>query len=215
MPCGPANLSAYNAESRYRAIRLLTELCHKNEAHETVSTILTPCRVPWAISPSMSGVTLTHSESDVEPECTVVFGGGRLNADHRIDSRRIEITFKMCYHARLGPHADLETIEAIGYLINPAYDGDINDYSERCHRTWFATGNCPDSGFYYAKESAWLATLPTFFQRDFRHYVVDGRDGYVELIAQQFAWREWLWSSGHRDDAPSAGPVVGTGEGVA
>jgi hypothetical protein len=163
----------------------------------------------------MSGVTLTHSESDVEPKCTVVFGGGRLIENGRVDSRRIEIEFSQCYHARLGPHDDSVSIEAIGYKIDPTYDGEIGDYHEWRIREWNATGHCPDSGFYVATKSAWLLSLPDFFQTDFRHYVIDGRDGYVELIAGRFTWREWLWIDSHREEAPSKGPVVGSGEGVA
>lgn len=178
-------------------------------------TILTPCRVPWAISPSTSAITLDHSESDVEPECVVVLGGGRLTDDCHTDSRRIDITFKMCYHARVGPHHDTETIEAIGYQIADSYSGDMNAYLDWRNKKWIETGNCPDSGFYVAQQSDWLPTLPNVFQQGFQHYVVDGRDGYVELIAKQFAWREWMWSNGHRDDAPSDGPVMGSGEGVA
>ena len=60
------------------------------------------------------------------------------------------------------------------------------------------------------------ATTPSdFFRPDFRHYVVDGRDGYVELIARQFRWREWLWTEGEREQAPARGSVVGEGEGPA
>lgn len=180
-----------------------------------METILTACRVPWAISPSTSGVTLTHSESDVEPECTVVCGGGRLNKHCRVDSRRIEIEFSLCYFARLGLHGDSETIEAIGYKIDPTYVREIDDYLEWRTREWNATGHCPDSGFYVATKSAWLPSLAAFFQSDFRHYVVDGRDGYVELIARRFKWREWLWTDSHREDAPSKGPMVDSGEGVA
>ena len=181
----------------------------------TVSTILTPCRVPWTISPSTSAVTLTHSESDVEPECTVVFGGGRITEDYHIDSRRIDVVFKMCYHARIGPHDDSETIEAIGYKIDAPIDADTEAGYEEYQRAWKTTGICPDSGFYVAKQSEWLPSLPAFFQTDFQHYVIDGRDGYVELIAKHFAWQEWMWSNCHRDDAHANGPVVGTGQGVA
>lgn len=177
-------------------------------------TILKSCRVPWAISPSTSAVTLNHSESDVQPECTVVFGGGRLAEDGRIDSRRIDVTFAMCFHARLGPHDDWETIEAIGYELDGRDDVHTESEYGRYRRKWMETGICPDSGFYVAKQSDWLATLPAFFQSGFRHYVLDGRNGYVEVIAKQFAWQEWMWSNGGRDDAPKNGPVVGAGEDV-
>ena len=160
----------------------------------------------------MSGVTLNHSESDVEPECIVTFGGGRLTAEGLTDSRRIDVTFMMCYYARLGPHDDSETVESIGYKIEPAYDGDMANYLDWRQKMWMETGMCPHSGFYVAKESEWLATLPSFYRHRSQHYVVDGRDGYVELLARSFSWREWMWTSGHRDRA-SEGPVVGCGEG--
>jgi hypothetical protein len=179
-----------------------------------METILTPCRVPWAISPSMSGVTLSHSESDVEPVCTVVFGAGRIQEDGRTDSRHVEIEFKLCYYARVGPHSDEEGVEVLGYTIDrPTICA--ADYLDWRVRQWRETGYCPDPGFYVAERSAWLESLPDFFRRDFRHYVVDGRGGYVELIASQFRWREWLWTVGDRELAPLQRPVVGEGEGVA
>ncbi len=163
----------------------------------------------------MSAVTLTHSESDIEPECTVVIGGGRLNEDSLVDSRRIEIAFSECHYSRSGPHEDTEGVEAIGYQVKPSYDGEMNEYLEWRVREWRAIGFCPDSGFYVAIASEWLSQLPNVFRNGFKHYVVDGRDGYVELVARRFRWREWLWNKSHREDAPSQGPVIGEGEGVA
>jgi hypothetical protein len=179
-----------------------------------VDTILTPCLVPWAISPTESGVTLSHSESDVEPECTVVFGAGRLGEDGCTDSRRVEINFESCYFARVGPHSDTEGIDALGYKIDPPITCAAADYLDWRARRWREPGSCPTPHFYVAKQSSWLASLPDFFRRDFRHYVVDGRDGYVELIARRFKWREWLWSEGKRELVPARSPVVGEGEGV-
>jgi len=143
-----------------------------------------------------------------------VFGGGRLGQYRRVDNRRIELEFLSCYHARSGPHGDSEGVEAIGYKIEPVYDGDVNNYLEWRAREWSATGFCPGSGFYVATKSEWLSGLESIFQTHARHYVVDGRDGYVELIAHRFRWREWLWTESHREEAPSRGPVVGSGEGV-
>ena len=177
-------------------------------------TILTTCRVPWTISPTTSGVTLIHSESDVEPECTVVLGGGRLVDADGYDSRRIEIKFLECYYARVGHHRDTETVEAIGYEIADSYSGDMNNYIDWLNKIWSETGNCPDSGFYFAQQSDWLSSLPSYFQQNFRHYVIDGRDGYVELVAKEYTRREWIWSDGHREESQLKGPVVGSGNGV-
>lgn len=161
----------------------------------------------------MSGITLLHGESDTKPECTVVFGAGRLREDGLTDSRRVEITFESCYFARVGPHSDTEGIEAVGYILAPPVTSAPEDYDEWRVGQWRQTGYCPDPGFYVARQSAWLESLPDPYRRDFRHYVVDGRDGYVELIAQQFRWREWLWTNGHREQVPARQPVVGEGEG--
>ncbi len=52
------------------------------------------------VAPSMGAVTLKHTETDTEPECTIVFGGGRMSEKGQLDSRRVEIDFEMCHHAR-------------------------------------------------------------------------------------------------------------------
>jgi hypothetical protein len=178
-------------------------------------TILVPCRVPWAISPSTSGLTLRHSESDTQPECTVTLGAGRLRADGRTDDRRIEIVFELSYYARVGPHSDTEGVEALGYSIVFPFEYDPADYLERRAHMWREAGYCPDPRFYVAQQSAWLAALPDFRHGGFRHYVIDGRDGYVELIARRYRWREWLWNEGERELAQAKGPVVDEGEGDA
>jgi hypothetical protein len=180
------------------------------------ATVLKACRVPWMISPSMSGLTLSHCETDGEPECSVVFGAGRLRDNNdRIDSRRVELVFEGCYHARVGPHSDTESVGAIGYKIVDPFECDAATYLLRKSSLWRESGFCPNSGFYVALESAWLAGLPDRLRFGSRHYVVDGRDGYVELIASHFRWREWLWIECDRESAPSNGPVVGEGDGDA
>ena len=179
-----------------------------------MKTVLVPCRVPWMISQSMSGVTLTHCETSVEPECFVVLGGGGIRPDGVRDNRRIEVTFKLCYYARVGHHYDTGSVESLGYEFVGGFDTEWRDFS-RFRDEWLRRGDCPDSGFYVAQESAWLSELPSDFREGYRHYVIDGRDGYVELVAQSFAWREWMWGRGERDDAANNGPVVRRGEGVA
>lgn len=160
----------------------------------------------------MSGVTLLHSESDTKPDCTVVFGAGRLEPKHMC---RVEIVFELCYYARTGPHSDSEGVDALGYSVDSPITYNPATYLATRERLWRETGSCPDSGFYVAKQSTWLESLPDFFQRGSQHYVVDGRDGYVELIAHSFRWREWIWKDSHREDVPSKTPVFAEGEGNA
>ena len=129
----------------------------------------------------------------------------------QLDSRRIEIDFKMCHHARTRPlgGGGVDTI----YPVEPSYGGDMNGYLDWLRREWKATGLCPSPGFYVATESEWLSSLPDAHYERSHHYVVVGRDGYVELIAERFRWREWLWTAGLRDDMAGLGPVVERGEG--
>jgi hypothetical protein len=146
----------------------------------------------------------------------VVFDAGRLGNDGRTDWRRVELTFSHCYFARTGPHSDSESIEAIGYKIAGGYDGPMNErYLDWRTEQWRKTEVCPYSGFYVARKSTWLSSLPDCFRKDSWHYVIDGRDGYVELIANGYKWREMLWASAHGDGKFEAGPVIAEGEGFA
>lgn len=174
-------------------------------------TILTPCRVPWKVSPSMGCVTLSHAETDVEPECTVVFCGYRVTDEY--GQRRVAIEFEQCYYSRTCP-LNGGGVDRIGYEVESSRD-EAEDYLEWLDREWKATGLCPSPEFYVARESEWLSGLPDPYREGFRHYVVVGRDGYVELVARRFRWREWIWSEGNREDAPAKGPVVDSGEGFA
>ena len=58
----------------------------------------------------------------------------------------------------------------------------------------------PDPGFYFSTDSEWLeaerhswATRQRGAPRpeDAVHFLLDGRDGYVEILASGFTWRAW------------------------
>jgi hypothetical protein len=160
----------------------------------------------------MSGVALVHTETDFAPECSVVFGGGRLRGDGLVDLRRIELRFSGAHFTRTGPHDDNVGVESIGYRIEDEYEGPGEDYLDCRARRWRETGFAPSPGFYVAKESDWLDSISP--NRALRHYVVDGRGGYAEVLAEKFAWRELLWTWGHRESLSDDYDVVGSGEGV-
>jgi hypothetical protein len=42
-----------------------------------------------------------------------------------------------------------------------------------------------------AKQSPWLESIQPPHRSGARHFVIAGRDGYVEVIASHFRWR-WL-----------------------
>ena len=175
-------------------------------------TLLTPCRVPWMVGPSTSALRLTHMETDTEPRCSVVLGGGRMSEEGQLDNRRIEIDFELCHHTRTLPLGG-GGVSAI-YPVEPDYEGDMSGYLDWLRGQWKATGLCPRPGFYVATESEWLSSLEAPGSVTCHQYVVVGRDGYIELIADRYRWREWLWTGRGRDDLKNLGPVVGSGEGA-
>ena len=186
-----------------------------------MTTILKPCSVPWTISPSMGGVTLHHVQED-EPECSVILGGSRLTKDDAYDQRRIELLFAEVSYARVGSHSDDENIEAIGYKIDRksnGYDGPDDELAHYnwSHQYWKSNDICLHSGFYYAEKSDWLSNLKNrdaYLQNDYRHYVIDDRDGYIELLAKGYSWREWIWTFGHREDVVKNSNIVASGKGT-
>jgi hypothetical protein len=190
-----------------------------------MTTILKPCSVPWTIFASGGGLTLSHTQED-EPECSLVFGGGRLlegNKEGLIDNRRIELIFDEVLYARVGPHPDNKNIETIGYKIDRfgnGYDGPDNDLEHYywCEKHWRSEGICLHSGFYYASTSDWLSSVEKhdhYIQKNaYKHYVMDDRDGYVELLATGYSWKEWTWTSGHREDVVKNSNIVASGKGT-
>jgi hypothetical protein len=188
------------------------------------STILTPCRVPWKISASTGYITLTYSTTDVSTGCQVELGAGRLTENNFTDYRRIDLTFERCLCARAGWHSDTDTVESLGYRVpDGGDDWPLEEHWKRYSERWRANGWCPDSGFYVVGESPWLTTLEHSKQsslhetlrKNLHHYVIDGRDGYVELIARKFRWSERVWHLPIDTEASSAtlGPIIAEGEG--
>lgn len=181
------------------------------DINHSAKTVLVPCPVPWRVSPSMSGLTLTHAEDD-EPECTVVFGGGRPNRDGLSDHRRIEITFHSCTESRFRFLGDEYELGSEGFTLDsPAerfHAADPANYLAWLMQTWQRDGLCPQSGFWIAVEP--LESDPHARRRR-HHYVIAGRNGYIELFAEAYSWKEWIWEDANSEDVPASYPVVATG----
>jgi len=179
-----------------------------------MTVVMKPCKVPWSVSPTMSGLTLTHMETDVAPECSIVFGGGRMDPNGLTDMRRIELQFVTASHVRAATKHDDDDIEASGFHIVGGYDGPGQGYLNWRKRNWCDTGICPDPGFYVATESDWLRSATMKYGYAPKHFILAGRDCYMEIIAGSFSWREWLWLDGPRDNYQHASDVVGSGHGT-
>jgi hypothetical protein len=147
--------------------------------------VFTPCAVPWWVSPSMSGLTLTYAEPDPFPLCRVVFGGGRLDQrTGQTDDRRIELEFLGALEARVAPLDERRDWNAKGYQIHEPFTGRAEEFSGWLRAEWARCGICPVPNFYSAVGSHWRSAKPV------RHYLIEGAESYVEVQAQSYAWRE-------------------------
>lgn len=105
-----------------------------------------------------------------------------------------------------------------GYDIVPkrGYDGTSDSWAAFTVE-WIRTGWCPDPGVYHSNNSAWLADERDGWadrQRSDRtaadvvRFIVDGRDGFVEVMAAGFAWTTFSQATGPRIDP---GEILSTG----
>jgi hypothetical protein len=177
------------------------------------------CSLPWRIW--TWGLSLVHSDTDVSPECSVEFGTNvarRIKSAH--ESYWAKVEFQGAAFASAKPHRDDETLETVtGYDIVPRStrsDLPMLDALEAEEAEWIRTGVCPDPWFYYSTDSAWLRSergawahrqRGPYGPEDAVHFLLDGRDGYIEILATGFSWR--AWTQGHpRLNAVSGEPIM-------
>jgi hypothetical protein len=190
------------------------------------------CRLPWSIWPW--GISLTHSDTDTRPECSVEFGGMLPRPTPPYEELWVRVEFESAAFASAKPHRDDEELaEVTGYDIVPRRKepevglsgglrevlratADVANRREQEQKRWIETGACPDPGFYFSMDSGWLEAERNSWaarQRtshgpgDGVHFLLDGRDGYVEILASGFSWQ--AWHQGHpRLNEVSGEPIM-------
>jgi hypothetical protein len=172
------------------------------------------CTLPWCIWPW--GLTLTHSDTDTNPECSVEFGGGFQPKQELW----VKVDFHSAAFASAKPHRDDEALAQVtGYDIVPRRRQGNLDIWQVEEEEWLRTGRCPDPGFYFstdskwrdAEQQAWAARQRGRLRPDEAvHFLLDGRDGYVEVLAAGFTWR--AWHEGHPRLNEVSGQPVASGE---
>lgn len=159
------------------------------------------------VSPS-GGLELRHMETDVASECSVRFPAGRINADGKLDQRFVVVSFTGGAFARVQWHDDTSGVECLGYG-SPKLAVDEWPMLD----TWTIGDVCPDPMFYLVLHSTWIPELPSHFARH-RHYILDGRDGCVEIVAESYHWCEWNWPVGESLESALATAPTAQGEEV-
>jgi hypothetical protein len=176
------------------------------------------CTLPWSIWPW--GLTLTHTDTDVLPECSVEFGAMMPRSSPPYAEFWVKVDFELAAFASTKPHRDDEDLLSVsGYDIVPKKRAGGYAASQHDEAEWLRTGVCPDPSFYFSADSRWLkAERPSWAARqrasrqpeDAVHFLLDGRDGYIEILASGFAWRAWRSGRPLRS-AVSGEPVMSGG----
>jgi hypothetical protein len=157
------------------------------------------CTLPWRIWPW--GISLRHSDSDMVPECSVEFGAMIVRPTPPYEELWVKVDFELAAFASAKPHRDDEELrEVSGYDIIPRRNDHSPGAWQRQEKEWLGSGVCSDPGFYFSTNSRWLELERDSWaarQRTSRradeaiHFLLDGRDGYLEILAAGFTWRAW------------------------
>lgn len=167
------------------------------------------CTLPWEIWPW--GIRLIHSDTDTVPECSVEFGGLVPRRTLPYQELWVKVEFQLAGFASAKPHRDDEELcDVSGYDIVPRRTDESGVRPHhREYDEWLRTGAHPDPCFYFSTDSTWLENERDAWahrQRTSRqpedavHFLLDGRDGYLEIIAAGFTWRAWPRGHPRLDD---------------
>lgn len=183
-----------------------------------MADVFDACSLPWSIWPW--GLSLAHSDTDVGPECSVEFGGMFVKPTRPFKELWVRVDFTLAAFVMAKPHRDDEELSDVtGYDIVPRRAPFTLESYERTNSEWLESGVCPDPKFYFSTSSEWLEAVRQRWAARQRtshptdkavHFLLDGRDGYVEVIAAGFSWRAWPPGRPRLDDV--AGPPVMSGE---
>lgn len=155
------------------------------------------------------------------PECSVEFGAMLPRPTRPYEEVWVKVEFELAAFASAKPHRDDEDLADVsGYDIIPRRRDESSGLrGYRDDAEWLRTGLCPDPSFYFSTDSRWLETERRSWasrQRTSRppedavHFVLDGRDGYVEIIASGFTWQ--AWHQGHPFRSEVSGEPIMSGQ---
>jgi hypothetical protein len=139
--------------------------------------------IPWKLG--RYGIEIIHScESESLNIKTV-------GVDFREKEQRLTIRFNLVaalkffnFNFEEHNYGEYETITALGKLFDNS--GQSN---ELYLNFWRETGNCYDSYFYTIENTKWFEEKDVFAdltKREFKHYLIEGYDSYLEVLADKY-----------------------------
>lgn len=164
-----------------------------------MANVFESCQLPWRIWPW--GLDLAHSDTDLTPECSVEFGGMIAQPTLPYRALWVRVEFTLAAFVMAKPHRDDERLSDVtGYDIVAHREPFSYEMWDRKESEWLESGVCPDPSFYFSTDSDWLETVrdqwaarqrTSMTADDAVHFLLDGRDGYLEIAAAGFSWKAW------------------------
>jgi hypothetical protein len=137
--------------------------CHLQLSVVLMQNILQPMRVPWMISPSVSGIQLhieENGDSIARFQATTL--PDLVPPGARPDGLQVEVLFKAGQWVRTAPaFSDQSAVnramfswDKVPFSQQGNFDPDT--YLVESRRLWVSTGICPNPEFYEVEASAWV-----------------------------------------------------------
>jgi hypothetical protein len=167
---------------------------------------LVPIFAPWKISPSISAFAVTMEE---DGDTTVTVNVYTLSKEITLDGEcvdfsllrgdtRVVLTFELGLWVRTSlAYSDskplppgLFNIDAQSPIVNLHGFSPLEDeYWVQHKRLWINTDLCPDPGVYTVENSSWLEETGAS-RWSCKHYVLEGREMWMEIIGRNLTWVE-------------------------
>jgi hypothetical protein len=147
-----------------------------------------PVPLPWSVSVSVANLAVSWQE---DGKC-VVFCDAFFGQHHAVPQyKRIAVNFRGCIGAIVQVRRDdSEVVGGDNYDWSGVRTPHINTeagltaWLAAFATDWFTTGQCPNPNFYRVERSTWAAS----FHYDYQHFIIEGPDSYVEVLANGFDW---------------------------
>ena len=105
----------------------------------------------------------------------------------------VEVNFSGFIAARMLPgHSDSEVLDPNTFdfknvPFSSAEGKSIGEMIQGFQNEWKQIGTCPDPLMYEVSDSHWLQQMAGE-RTNFKHFVLQGHDAYVEVIAERWTW---------------------------
>ncbi|RIH90774.1 hypothetical protein Mterra_00146 [Calidithermus terrae] len=153
-----------------------------------------PLKVPWKLSPSVSAFRVEVTENDAAEVAFDVYDLSGRDGVEDLEFLRVVMEFPGGQWVRMYPVIDDDDPDLLGRFdwgsVPSFFDATRSPHEtgEEFRSAWRAAGVCPDPWVYEVESSTWLGESGAG-RFGCRHFLVRGREMWVEVLALGYSWR--------------------------